>query len=140
MPSGIYPDLVFRHNDIVRIPVADDTPFSSLSNLQVTIQYKSFNPLPSPLCEGRYTAQQSGGSRTWLDIPNITRVGTSGIVNTNGFLLIHRDDSGYGKFSALINGRSIAYGSGDGSYGGSTHLYTIPIAKNCYCSMNGNGI
>lgn len=37
---------------------------------------------------------------------------------------------------SFINGRSIAYGSRDGSYGNSTHLYTIPIAKNCYYSMN----
>lgn len=67
-------------------------------------------------------------------------VGYSGVAPSDGFLMVHRDDSAYNTFNIYVNGRRVGYGTGDGSYGGSTHLYTIPISKGATWSISGGGI
>lgn len=64
----------------------------------------------------------------------------SGIAPKTGFLMVHRHDGGYGTFNIKIDGVTRAYGDGDGSYGGSTHLYTIPIKKGSSYAVSGAGL
>lgn len=86
-------------------------------------------------------------------------VDLTGKAPTDGFLLFHRADEGHGSFTCYIdrtyktitnsngaiqkvvkNEGTKFFGTGDGKYGGSWHLYTIPIKKGSTWEISGTGI
>lgn len=68
------------------------------------------------------------------------KIPRSGKVLADGFLVISRSNGGHGHSDVIINGQKISDFSGDGKYGGSDHITTIPIAKGSVYTIGSWGI